>query len=191
MKQKVEICGMDTSSLKRLTFKESEELLMRIKEGDEKAREEFILANVRLVLSIIRRFDKSKVSALIKKLYKRKEITNFIRKCEFTVGGRIYIVNGFLDSGNRLRYKNDPIIIVSPKFAAKLMKNEVFSLVRPRYSTISTIAGEKVIKIYKISRIKIYNGTSVNIINNVMLGIAEREFMSGGEYDLILGTVFA
>ncbi len=54
---------MDTSSLKRLTFKESEELLMRIKEGDEKAREEFILANVRLVLSIIRRFDKSKVSA--------------------------------------------------------------------------------------------------------------------------------
>ena len=63
MKQKVEICGMDTSSLKRLTFKESEELLMRIKEGDEKAREEFILANVRLVLSIIRRFDTSKVSA--------------------------------------------------------------------------------------------------------------------------------
>ena len=63
MKQKVEICGMDTSSLKRLTFKESEELLMRIKEGDEKAREEFILANVRLVLSIIKRFDKSKVSA--------------------------------------------------------------------------------------------------------------------------------
>ena len=63
MKQKVEICGMDTSSLKRLTLKESEELLMRIKEGDEKAREEFILANVRLVLSIIRRFDKSKVSA--------------------------------------------------------------------------------------------------------------------------------
>ena len=39
MKQKVEICGMDTSSLKRLTFKESEELLMRIKEGDEKARD--------------------------------------------------------------------------------------------------------------------------------------------------------
>ena len=55
MKQKVEICGMDTSSLKLS--------LMRIKEGDEKAREEFILANVRLVLSIIRRFDKSKVSA--------------------------------------------------------------------------------------------------------------------------------
>ena len=63
MKQKVEICGVDTSRLRRLTVKESEELLYRIKEGDREARDEFILANVRLVLSIIRRFDKSTVSA--------------------------------------------------------------------------------------------------------------------------------
>ena len=63
MKQKVVICGVDTSRLKRLSVKESEELLGRIKEGDKTARDEFILANIRLVLSIIRRFDKSKVSA--------------------------------------------------------------------------------------------------------------------------------
>lgn len=63
MKQKVVICGVDTSRLKRLSVKESEELLGRIKEGDKAARDEFILANIRLVLSIIRRFDKSKVSA--------------------------------------------------------------------------------------------------------------------------------
>ncbi len=63
MKQKVVICGVDTSRLKRLSVKESEELLGKIKEGDKTARDEFILANIRLVLSIIRRFDKSKVSA--------------------------------------------------------------------------------------------------------------------------------
>lgn len=63
MKQKVEICGVDTSNLKRLSVKESEDLLQRIKEGDRSARDEFVMANVRLVLSIIRRFDKSKVSA--------------------------------------------------------------------------------------------------------------------------------
>ena len=63
MKQKVVMCGVDTSRLKRLSVKESEELLGRIKEGDKAARDEFILANIRLVLSIIRRFDKSKVSA--------------------------------------------------------------------------------------------------------------------------------
>lgn len=63
MKQKVEICGVDTSRLKRLSVKESEEMLLRIREGDKAARDEFILANVRLVLSIVKRFDKSKVSA--------------------------------------------------------------------------------------------------------------------------------
>ncbi len=63
MGQKVIICGIDTSSLTKLTLRESEELLLKIKEGDEKAREKFILCNLRLVLSIIKRFPSSKVSA--------------------------------------------------------------------------------------------------------------------------------
>ena len=129
--------------------------------------------------------------ALIKKLYKRKEITNFIRKCEFTAGGKTYIVNGFLDSGNRLRYKNEPIIIVSQKLSERLRKDGAFSGVIPRFASVSTIAGERLIKVYKISRIKIYNGETENIIDNVMLGMTEKDVRSGGEYDLILGTVFA
>ncbi len=128
---------------------------------------------------------------IVKKLFKRREITNFIRRCEFTVGGKTYVANGFLDSGNRLKYKSEPVIIVSPRFADKLMKNEVFSRAVPRFASVNTIAGEKVIKVYGISKIKIYNGNAENIINNVMLGISERELLSGGEYDLILGAVFA
>lgn len=53
---KVDICGLDTSSLPRLTHEESRALLIRIKAGDSVAREEFIRANLRLVLSIIQRF---------------------------------------------------------------------------------------------------------------------------------------
>ncbi len=60
--RKVEICGIDTSSLARLTNSECDELLLRIKEGDKRAKEIFTVANVRLVLSIIRRFPQSKVS---------------------------------------------------------------------------------------------------------------------------------
>ncbi len=128
---------------------------------------------------------------VVGKLYKKSEITNFIRKCEFTVGGKTYIANGFLDSGNRLRYKNEPIIIVSQKLSEKLLKDGAFSGVIPRFAGISTIAGERLIKVYKISRIKIYNGKTENIIDNVMLGMTERGVRCGGEYDLILGTVFA
>jgi len=63
MTNRVEICGIDTSRLKKLTAKESREMLGKIKDGDENARTEFTLANARLVLSVVKRFEKSKVSA--------------------------------------------------------------------------------------------------------------------------------
>jgi len=53
---KVEICGVNTSKLPLLSKKEKEELFVKIKAGDEKARETFINGNLRLVLSVIQRF---------------------------------------------------------------------------------------------------------------------------------------
>ena len=53
---KVDICGVDTSRLPKLSSKRSEELMARIKAGDADAREEFIKGNLRLVLSVIQRF---------------------------------------------------------------------------------------------------------------------------------------
>ena len=54
--QKVEICGVDTSGLPRLTAKENEELMKRLKAGDKGARDKFIIGNMRLVLSLVKRF---------------------------------------------------------------------------------------------------------------------------------------
>ena len=56
MNSKVVICGVNTSTLPHLTEKETQSLLIKIKSGDERARDEFIVANMRLVLSIIKRF---------------------------------------------------------------------------------------------------------------------------------------
>ncbi len=53
---KVEICGVNTAKLPTLTDNEKSELLLRIKEGDQAAREKLINGNLRLVLSIIQRF---------------------------------------------------------------------------------------------------------------------------------------
>ncbi len=62
MLNKVVICGVDTSTLPKLTKEESLSLLEKIKNGDEVAKEKFITANVRLVLSIIKRFPNTKIS---------------------------------------------------------------------------------------------------------------------------------
>ena len=56
MLNKVEICGVNTSKLPILGKEEKEELLKKVKNGDEQARDEFIKGNLRLVLSVIQRF---------------------------------------------------------------------------------------------------------------------------------------
>ncbi len=54
---KVEICGVNTSKLPVLTDEEKRELLVKIKKGDHKAREQFIGGNLKLVLSVIQKFN--------------------------------------------------------------------------------------------------------------------------------------
>ncbi|HJB28417.1 MAG TPA: sigma-70 family RNA polymerase sigma factor, partial [Candidatus Blautia faecavium] len=60
---KVEICGVNTSRLPVLKTEEKDELFRRIKEGDEEARELYIKGNLRLVLSVIKRFSNSNENA--------------------------------------------------------------------------------------------------------------------------------
>ena len=56
---KVEICGVNTARLPVLTNEEKEQLFTRIKTGDMEARERYIKGNLRLVLSVIKRFSNS------------------------------------------------------------------------------------------------------------------------------------
>lgn len=56
---KVEICGVNTARLPLLKNEEKDQLFQRIKQGDKEAREAYIKGNLRLVLSVIKRFSNS------------------------------------------------------------------------------------------------------------------------------------
>ena len=58
MQGKVEICGVNTARLKVLSQEEMEQLLIRAQSGDDTARQRLIEGNLRLVLSVIGRFEK-------------------------------------------------------------------------------------------------------------------------------------
>ena len=58
MQGKVELCGINTARLKVLTQAEMDKLLLQAKAGDKQARQQLIEGNLRLVLSVIQRFDK-------------------------------------------------------------------------------------------------------------------------------------
>ena len=57
MINKVEICGVNTSKLPVLKEEEMKRLMLEIKKGDKEARNEFITGNLRLVLSVVQRFN--------------------------------------------------------------------------------------------------------------------------------------
>ncbi len=63
MSNKVVICGINTATLPKINDEYSFELLEKIARGDANAREEFIVANMRLVLSVIKRFWAKKISS--------------------------------------------------------------------------------------------------------------------------------
>ena len=58
MQGKVEICGVNTARLKTLSPAQMDQLLLQAKSGNENARQALIEGNLRLVLSVIQRFDK-------------------------------------------------------------------------------------------------------------------------------------
>ena len=58
MQGKVEICGVNTARLRVLSASEMEQLLLRSSQGDQEARQALIEGNLRLVLSVIQRFDR-------------------------------------------------------------------------------------------------------------------------------------
>ena len=54
---KVELCGVNTAKLPVLSAEEKKKLFEKILQGDNQAREQFIQGNLRLVLSVIQRFN--------------------------------------------------------------------------------------------------------------------------------------
>lgn len=63
MASRVEICGINTSALPKLSHKESMELIEKAQSGDMKARDYFLLCNMRLVLSLVQRFSSKRECA--------------------------------------------------------------------------------------------------------------------------------
>ena len=104
---KVEISGVDTSKLKTLTEERKRELLRLSKAGDTAARDELILGNLRLVLSIIQRFNPKGDSAndlfQVGCIGLIKSIDNF--NLEFDVKFSTYAVSMII--GELRRYQRD------------------------------------------------------------------------------------
>ena len=115
MPGKVEICGVNTARLKVLSQKEMESLLQKAKDGDETARETLIEGNLRLVLSVIQRFDR------------RGESPDDL----FQVGciGLIKAISNF-DPGKQVRFSTYGVPMIAGEVRRYLRDNSVIRVSR-------------------------------------------------------------
>ena len=109
---KVKICGVDTSKLPRLKQREAAELMEKIKNGDEEAKEKFIFANLRLVLSVVQRFlgrseapdDLFQVGAIgLIKAVKNFDLSHNVKFSTYAVPMIIGEIRRFLRDNNSIR----------------------------------------------------------------------------------------
>jgi len=142
---KVEICGVDTSKLKTLTEERKRELLKLTKAGDKSAREELIVGNLRLVLSIIQRFNPRGESAndlfQVGCIGLIKSIDNF--NLEFDVKFSTYAVAMIIGEIRRYQRDNNAVRIsrsIRDLAYRALQVKESISRTEQREATIKEIA---------------------------------------------------
>ncbi len=105
-------------------------------------------------------------------IYKRRHVESVIYNFEFTLFGEKYVGRGFLDTGNNLYYKDNPVIVCEKNYIKKALdKKEFYSNVKK--ISVSTALGEKEKFCIKLDEFKIFIGDKPNIYNNVTLTIAE------------------
>ncbi len=142
---KVEICGVDTSELKTLSEERKRELLKLSKAGDKAAREELIVGNLRLVLSIIQRFNPKGESAndlfQVGCIGLIKSIDNF--NLDFDVKFSTYAVAMIIGEVRRYQRDNNSVRISRSirdlAYRALQIKEEI-SRTEQREATIKEIA---------------------------------------------------
>jgi stage II sporulation protein GA (sporulation sigma-E factor processing peptidase) len=123
------------------------------------------------------------------KLYKKRNINQFIYNCGLYLNNIKINSKGFMDSGNQLYdYMNDsPVIITGRNTASRLFKEGLFTNgTKARFLEFSTIGGKGKMLIFKIDKLEIYIGNTMNIINNITLGISPYHIKGNEDYDLIL-----
>lgn len=144
---KVEICGVNTASLPLLTNEEKEELFIRIEQGDQEAREQYIKGNLRLVLSVIQRFSGSNENAddlfQVGCIGLMKAIDNFDRSLNvkfstYAVPMIIGEVRRYLRDNNSMRVSRSLRDIAYKAITAKEALTKKFN----KESTIEAIAEE-------------------------------------------------
>lgn len=117
-----------------------------------------------------------------KALYKRVKFARFLCDCELVFGEKAIKLCGFLDSGNVACFQGSPVCFISPeRFLELFCVGQVLDEM-----AVTTIGGEKKIKVLKLDEMKIYLGNEPNIIKTVY--VSPSASLKSREYEILLNS---
>ncbi len=183
---KVEICGVDTATLPVLKEKDKERLLLQVKKGDQAARTELIQGNLRLVLSVIKRFngrgenpdDLFQIGCIgLMKAIDHFDITQQVRFSTYAVPMIIGEIRRYLRDNNAIRVSRS---IKDMAYRAMQTKEKLTAKLN-REPTVSEIAED----------LKVPRGEVVLALESIVepLSLYEPVFSDGGDAIYVLDQV--
>ena len=183
---KVEICGVDTATLPVLKEKDKERLLLQVKKGDQAARTELIQGNLRLVLSVIKRFngrgenpdDLFQIGCIgLMKAIDHFDITQQVRFSTYAVPMIIGEIRRYLRDNNAIRVSRS---IKDMAYRAMQTKEKLTAELN-REPTVSEIA----------ENLKVPRGEVVLALESIVepLSLYEPVFSDGGDAIYVLDQV--
>lgn len=183
---KVEICGVDTATLPVLKEKDKERLLLQVKKGDQAARTELIQGNLRLVLSVIKRFngrgenpdDLFQIGCIgLMKAIDHFDITQQVRFSTYAVPMIIGEIRRYLRDNNAIRVSRS---IKDMAYRAMQTKEKLTAKLN-REPTVSEIA----------EALKVPRGEVVLALESIVepLSLYEPVFSDGGDAIYVLDQV--
>ncbi len=107
---------------------------------------------------------------VVKYIYRRKDVMSNVVDVQITVLGVSVCGRGFFDTGNAVYDGDSPVVFCSGKFAKNFIKDSVIG-VKLKKIMVDTVNGKSQKYALKTDNIKIYQGTNVNIHNNITLCI--------------------
>lgn len=122
---------------------------------------------------------------LVKAVYRRILISRFIYPCKLVLAGRQVRADGYLDSGNLAQKSGVPVCFLSAElffdvFGARAFENGEEEL------CVSTISGEKRVKLFILDELLIYSERGENIVYKPYCAVSPA--LQGKEYKILLGA---
>ena len=111
---------------------------------------------------------------------RRQKFLSLVYDCKITVGKKVFLTKGFLDTGNRVYLNQKPVIMCAKKISKELCL--VANTMDTYALNLTTFNGQREIKAIKNVRVEIYFNGAWHIYKDVAVGLSDRRL----EYGLIL-----